>query len=237
MKDTIVSQKYSSYTEAQHFTWNELFERQINAIHDKACKEFLVGVDILKDLVSTLPNLEKISDELDRIVGWRLVPVIGFIDSQKYFRSLANKKFPVNINLRKLSNLDFDPLPDMWHDVFGHLPLITNPLYNRFLETISQKMLLVNDNQRRQLDNLYWYTIEAGMCQENGQRRIYGASQLSSFAEIHYSLSDHPLVRAFDFETVTQSQANPYDFQLQMFELNSFEDLAVIIQDFDLIKA
>ncbi|MUH01586.1 hypothetical protein F7734_58745 [Scytonema sp. UIC 10036] len=235
MEDTIVSQKYFA-NEEQCSIWNKLFERQINVVHNKACKEFIFGLDILKNLISKLPTLEKVSEDLDRMVGWKIVPVIGMIDSKKYFTSLANKEFPVNLILRESNHLDFDPLPDMWHDVFGHLPLVTNPLYNRFLENISQKMLVANDNQRRQLDNLYWYTIEAGLCQENGQRRVYGASLLSSFAEVHYSLSDEPLVRTFDFETVTQTEADPYNFQLQMFELNSFEDLALVIEYFDFIK-
>lgn len=101
----------------------------------------------------------------------------------------------------------------MWHDIFGHVPLLIFPTYRLFVERIGKEMLVANDIQKRLLDNIYWYTIEAGVCQEKGQRMIYGASQLSSFGETEYALGDQPTVLPFDLHTVNQYEVNIEEFQ------------------------
>jgi phenylalanine-4-hydroxylase len=234
-KEKTLQQDYSAYSQEEHQIWEKLFEKHLSAIKGKACQEFIRGLEIMGDLVTRIPEIQKVSKLFEDIVGWKIVPVNKFLPSREYFQHLANKEFPVNIRLRDIAHFDFSNFPDTWHDVFGHLPLVTQPCYSRFLEDISKKWLIANDLQRSQLDNLYWYTVEAGVCKENKQRKAYGAALLSSSADIQYALSDKPKVLPFTLVSVTQSKANPFILQEKLFEIDSFEELNNIKDYLDLV--
>jgi phenylalanine-4-hydroxylase len=231
LKTITVSKDYSSYTEEQHIAWNKLLQRQLNIIDDKACTEFIKGLEFLKEKIQFIPKLDILSAQLEEIVGWTLEPVIGLIEGQEYYTYLANRKFPFALNIRDTSNFDFSPVPDIWHDVFGHLPLLICPLYSNYVESLARLWLVSNVRQRQQIDKLYWFTIESGICQENGKRRVYGASQLSSFDEIHYALSDQPTVYPFDFQAIFNTNTTIDYVQSQIFEISSFDYLEQLIDD------
>ncbi len=231
MQTITLSRNYSVYTEEQHLAWNKLFNKQLSILEGRACKEFIEGIKILKELIQPLPKLEILSVQLKELVGWRLVPVVGMIKSQEYYMYLANKQFPVAMNIRDTNNDGFSPLPDVWHDVFGHLPLLTSSLYSKFVEDVAKLWLTKNEMQKQQIANVYWYTIESGICQENGERRVYGASQLSSFDEIHYALSDKSRIYSFDLQTVIRTNARYDEFQNKLFEIPAFDYLEQILDE------
>lgn len=232
MKSITVSKDYSFYTDEQHIAWNKLFERQLSIINGKACTEFIKGIDFFtKEIHNKIPQVDILSAQLKELVGWTLVPVIGLIESQEYYTYLANKQFPFALNIRDANNYNFSPIPDIWHDVFGHLPLLIYPLYNNFIESLARFWLESNGRQRQQIDNLYWFTIESGICQENGERRVYGASQVSSFDEIHYALSDKPTVYPFDLQAIFNVKVRIDDVQQQIFEIPRFDYLDQILDE------
>jgi len=224
---------YSDYTTENNLTWQKLFNRQVSKLKGKACQEFMNGLEQLNPLFQSLPNLEIFSENLYKLVGWRLYPTVGIIESKHFFELLANKHFPVSILIRDLDQLDFVPYADMWHDVFGHLPFLVNLVYEDFVTFLSKMWMRGNEEQKKQLSALYWYTIEAGVCQENGERRLYGTSQLSSYTEIDYALSNQPTVFPFDFQNVINTKVNVEEIQTTLFEIPSLEYLQVIKSQID----
>ncbi|MBV9389913.1 MAG: hypothetical protein JOZ78_26105 [Chroococcidiopsidaceae cyanobacterium CP_BM_ER_R8_30] len=213
--------------------WNQLLTRQLRVIEGRACREFITGLQAIEHLIQSFPDIENLSEKFEKITNWKLAPVSGLVESEEYFTHLANREFPIANFLRDLDQLDYLAEPDAWHDVFGHLPLLTNPTYSKFVETISQKIILTQGVQRQYLDSLYWYTVEVGVCQENGQRKAYGAALLSSFTEIQDALSEKPKVHPFDWQLVTQSAVKIDEFQNNLFEISSFNFLEELMKQLD----
>jgi phenylalanine-4-hydroxylase len=224
---------YTKYTEEEHLTWKILFDRQVDTLSGKACKEFIDGLKKLRNIIQAFPNLNTVSDEIYKILGWKLYPVTGLLNHDDYFKLLLKKQFPVAVFVRDSQNIDFSPYPDMWHDIFGHLPFLFSPVYRDFVEYISEKMLTVNEDVKKQIGSLYWYTIEAGVCQENGERRIYGASQVSSFHEIAYAVSNEPTVLPFDLQKILSLKIENEEVQTTLFEIPSFDYLETIKTEFE----
>ena len=205
--------------------WQQLFKRQLRVLKGRACQEFMTGLEMIEELIQSFPEVEKLSDKFEKITKWKLVPASGLLESEEYFARLANREFPVANFLRDIEHLDYLSEPDAWHDVFGHLPLLTNPVYSKFVETISQKIVLTKGIERQRLDSLYWYTVEVGICQENGQSKAYGAALLSSFIEIQEALSKKAKIHPFNWKTVTQSEVKIDELQNDLFEIPSFNFL------------
>ena len=227
-QSTGISQIDSVYTESSSRIWRRLFNRQLKALEGRACQEFIDGIQQLKSLIQDIPNIEALSMDLYKLAGWKIYPVSGLVESKEYFNLLANKYFPVATFLRSSDNLDYSPLPDMWHDVFGHIPLLLSPVYRDFIEYISLKTITANEREKEKLSTIYWYTIEAGVCLENGEHRVYGASQLSSFEEIIYAVSDQPNVVPFTLKKVCNTLVNIHELQQTFFEIPSFNYLGAI---------
>lgn len=206
-------------------TWNILLERQISAIEGRACKEFIECIEKFNPFFDSFPNIEELSDYLDKIAGWRLIQVPGLLEHNEYFQYLANKVFPVANFIRDIEHLDYISEPDSWHDIFGHLPLLANPIYSNFIATLSQKIILGDEAQRQILNNLYWYTIEVGLCQENGQRKVYGAAVISSFYEIQYALSDKPNIHLLNFDGISKLNVKIDEVQHNLYEIPCFDFL------------
>jgi phenylalanine-4-hydroxylase len=214
-------------------TWDILLERQTAAIENRACKEFLEGYQAFDGLLDSFPNIDELSNKLEKMTGWRAVPVSGLLEYNQYFQHLANKIFPVASFLRNIEHLDYIPEPDAWHDIFGHLPLLTNPIYSRFVATLSRQIVLADETQRQHLNNLYWYTIEVGLCQENGQSRAYGAALLSSFHEIQYALSDKPNIHLLDLGIVSKLTVKIDEIQNNLYEIPFFDFLEDLTEKID----
>jgi phenylalanine-4-hydroxylase len=186
------------YPETEHQEWNTLITRQLKLIEGRACQEYLDGIEQLDLPHERIPQLGEINQVLAASTGWQVARVPALIPFQTLFELLASKQFPVATFIRSQHELDYLQEPDIFHEIFGHCPLLTNPWFAEFTHTYGKLGLKANKQQRTYLARLYWLTIEFGLVDTNQGRRIYGGGILSSPKETLYCLSDQPQQLAFD---------------------------------------
>jgi phenylalanine-4-hydroxylase len=189
---------FIDYPEAEHEVWNTLITRQLKVIEGRACQEYLDGVQQLGLPQDRIPQLGEINRVLGAATGWQVARVPALIPFQTFFELLANKQFPVATFIRSREELDYLQEPDIFHEVFGHCPLLTNPWFAEFTHTYGKLGLAASKEQRVYLARLYWMTIEFGLVNTAQGTKIYGGGILSSPRETLYSLSQTPELQAFD---------------------------------------
>ena len=187
-----------NYPEAENRVWNTLITRQLKVIEGRACQEYLDGIEQLNLPHERIPQLSEINRVLDAATGWQVARVPALIPFQTFFELLASKRFPVATFIRCEQELDYLQEPDIFHEVFGHCPLLTNPWFAEFTHTYGKLGLAASKEQRVYLARLYWMTIEFGLVDTPQGRKIYGGGILSSPKETVYSLSSTPEHQAFD---------------------------------------
>lgn len=225
--DHTIDQNWASYTQAEHDRWNRLFERMRGLLPGRACAEFLAGLDRLSLGETGVPNLESLSDRLEAISGWRVVAVPSLVPDDVFFDHLANRRFPAGAFLRAEAEFDYIEEPDIFHDVFGHVPLLTNPAYAEFMQAYGQGgHRALEMGALPALARLYWYTIEFGLIREAGGLRLFGAGIMSSPKETVFALDDpSPNRIGFDLERVMRTAYRIDDFQQTYFVIDDFESL------------
>ncbi|GIZ11385.1 phenylalanine 4-monooxygenase [Pseudomonas sp. NCCP-436] len=186
------------YPDSEHQVWNQLITRQLALIEGRACQEYLDGIEQLGLPLERIPQLEEINRVLERTTGWNVQRVPALIPFQTFFELLASKRFPVATFIRTPEELDYLQEPDIFHEVFGHCPLLTNPWFAEFTHTYGRLGLNASKEERVFLARLYWMTIEFGLVDTPAGRRIYGGGILSSPKETLYALSDEPEHLSFD---------------------------------------
>lgn len=191
-------QGFIHYSEAEHQVWNTLVTRQLALIDGRACQEYLDGIEQLGMPHEHIPQLDDINRVLQASTGWRVARVPALIPFQTFFELLASKQFPVATFIRTPEELDYLQEPDIFHEIFGHCPLLTNPWFAEFTHTYGKLGLQASKEERVYLARLYWMTIEFGLVDTSQGRRIYGGGILSSPRETTYCLSDEPEHQAFD---------------------------------------
>jgi phenylalanine-4-hydroxylase len=241
--DFTIRQDWSQYTETEHALWRTLYERQVALMPKYAAKVVQESLDEL-DYSAAIPNLEKVSQKLHAATGWRLVAVPGLVPDTVFYGHLAQRQFPVTIWLRKPEEIDYLAEPDIFHDFFGHVPLLFDPVFADFLQLYGVKG---QEAQRlgmtQYLSRLYWYTVEFGLIREGGKTKAYGAGMLSSFTETAFCIDDpSPNRVAFDLERVMNTLYRIDDFQETYFVLESFGELFAALQQdlrpiYDRVKA
>ncbi|MEH6368113.1 MAG: phenylalanine 4-monooxygenase [Pseudomonas marincola] len=189
---------FIDYSEAEHQVWNTLITRQMAVIEGRACEEYFDGIERLKLPTERIPQLAEVNKTLQATTGWSVARVPALIPFQTFFELLASKQFPVATFIRTPEELDYLQEPDIFHEVFGHCPLLTNPWFAEFTHTYGKLGLQASKEQRVYLARLYWMTIEFGLVDTSQGRRIYGGGILSSPKETVYCLSDAPEHQAFD---------------------------------------
>jgi len=201
-----MQQTYSLYTAEDQQTWQLLFERQILNLQDKACKEVLECLEEMKPALhgDAIPRFEALDQLLLAKTGWSIEVVKGLIPADEFFELLAQKRFCSSTWLRAKSQLDYLEEPDMFHDIFGHIPLLMNPKYADFIQKIGILGVRFGEFPEAvaMLEKLYWFTIEFGMVREAGKRRIYGAGILSSFLEAKEVMGEGVRIKPFELEDV-----------------------------------
>jgi phenylalanine-4-hydroxylase len=223
-----MTQQYDKYTAEDHQVWQILYERQIVNLPHAASEEYLEGIKRINFTSHHIPNFKEVNKILQQYTGWQLHVVAGLIPNKEFFELMKNKRFCATTWLRKMSQLDYLEEPDMFHDVFGHVPLLTNPDLCHFLEGLSHIALRYIDNPLaiELVSRLYWYTVEFGLIKEHGKLRIYGAGILSSVGETKYSLeSDIPQRVPYNVQEII---ATPYikdKYQEKYFVIDSYEQL------------
>lgn len=225
--DYSVQQEWEQYTEEDHKIWRTLYERQIGLLEQYAAPEFIAGAHALGASRDCIPNLEDTSRILTDATGWQIVAVPGLIPEEHFFAHLANRRFPVTVWIRRWDELDYLVEPDIFHDFFGHVPLLTNPVFARFMQAYGEAgPKAVRAGGLKMLARLYWYMVEFGLIRTPQGLRVYGAGILSSKGETVYSIeSTVPHRVAFDLERVMRTDYLIDDFQKTYFVIDSFEDL------------
>jgi len=220
-------QDYSKYTAEDHKVWSILYNRQMKNLPEIATKAYLDGIDKCGFIADHVPDFADVNKALDDATGWMIYVVPGLIDNKPFFEHLSRKEFPATTWLRKMEQLDYLEEPDMFHDTFGHIPLLSEQFFVDYLQGLSEIILEYIDDPIavEQMARLYWYTVEFGLIKEDGQTKIYGAGILSSAGESIYSVSADAVHIPFDPYEIA---ATPYikdKFQAKYFVIDSYEQL------------
>jgi len=225
--DYTVAQDYAHYTADDHDIWRTLFARQLPLLAKYAAPEVLTGIDALGASADHIPDFAIVNRSLQRLTGWRIVAVPGLIPEQHFYAHLASKQFPVSVWMRNRSELDYLQEPDLFHDFFGHVPLLTNPTFARFMQAYGEAGPKADSHHAiKMLARLYWYTVEFGLIRTPLGLRAYGAGILSSKGETVFSVeSPAPNRIGFDLVRVMRTEYLIDDFQKTYFVLDSFEQL------------
>jgi phenylalanine-4-hydroxylase len=224
--DYTCPQDYAAYTAADHDTYRRLYERQRALLPGLASQAF---IDALPSLGASdrIPRFEAVNERLYKATGWELVGVPGLIPEVPFFTLLANRKFPVTDWIRKPEEFEYIVEPDIFHDLFGHVPLLFNPVFADYVQRYGQGGLKAQGlGSCEMLSRLYWYTIEFGLIREAGQLRAYGAGILSSSGELAYSVqSPEPQRIPLQLERTMRTRYKIDTYQQTYFVIDSFEQL------------
>ncbi len=220
-------QKYNAYTEEDRAVWQLLFDRQMMLLREHVATPYLDALHTIGFRGDAIPDFEAVNKILARTTGWELIVAPELVPQDLFFNLLAQKKFPATCWLRRMDELDYLEEPDMFHDVFGHAPLLTNSSYAAFMETFGQIALkwMHDDMAIRLLSRVYWFTIEFGLMEEAGQVKVYGAGIISSKGEIMHAMGDLPERKAFDTSAMLQTTYRTDVLQDIYFLTHSFEQL------------
>jgi phenylalanine-4-hydroxylase len=233
--DWTIDQGWENYPQAEHDVWITLYERQTAMLPGRACDAFLRGLDALDLHRSGIPDFTRINEELQRLTGWSVVAVPGLVPDNVFFDHLANRRFPAGQFIRKPDELDYLQEPDIFHDVFGHVPMLTDPVFADYMQAYGQGgQRALELGRLANLARLYWYTVEFGLMNTPEGLRIYGAGIVSSRTESIFALDDpSPNRIGFDLERVMRTPYRIDDFQQSYFVIDSIQTLqAVTLQDF-----
>jgi phenylalanine-4-hydroxylase len=225
--DWTIDQGWDSYTAEEHATWVTLYERQSQVLPGRACDAFLRGTEALDLHGQGIPNFERMSEKLRALTGWTVVAVPGLVPDEVFFDHLANRRFPAGNFIRRPDQLDYLTEPDVFHDVFGHVPMLTDPVFADYMEAYGKGgQRALGLGRLANLARLYWYTVEFGLMQTQAGLRIYGAGIVSSRTESIFSLEDpSPNRLGFDLERVMRTPYRIDDFQQVYFVIPSLEHL------------
>jgi phenylalanine-4-hydroxylase len=225
--DWTIDQDWASYSPEEHDRWDRLFARQAKLLPGRACEAFLEAQARLELSRAGVPDFADLSRRLSALTGWSVVAVAGLIPDDAFFEHLANRRFPAGAFIRPEAEFDYLEEPDVFHDVFGHVPLLADPVYARFLQAYGEGgRRALGLGQLHNLARLYWYTVEFGLMRTPAGLRIFGAGILSSPAETVFSLEDSSPNRVgFALERVMRTKYIISDFQQTYFVIESFDEL------------
>ena len=220
-------QVYSAYTKEDFLVWKTLYQRQIELLQNSASSDFLNALSVVGFSSERIPDFNEIESALKPLTGWSLTTVPNISEQKDFFSFLSQKKFTATCWLRKMEELDYLEEPDMFHDVFGHVPLLSNKHYTDFFEAISHIALEYIDNPKaiELLGRIYWFTIEFGLIREAGILKIYGAGIMSSYGETKNCLSDTTEKFDFDISHVFDTNFRTDILQDKYFVIDSYEQL------------
>ena len=234
--DWTIDQGFDAYTDEEHRTWVTLYERQAEILPGRAAEPFLRGLEALDLRGDGIPDFRKLNEQLRARTGWTVVAVPGLVPDAVFFEHLANRRFPAGRFIRRPDQLDYLQEPDVFHDVFGHVPMLTDPAYAENLAAYGAGGLrIMGSGQLHRLARLYWYTVEFGLIESPQGLRIYGAGILSSESESVFALDDpSPNRLGLDIERVMRTPYRIDDLQQVYFVIPSMQGLIdATLQDFD----
>ena len=224
-----VPQPWANYTASDHAVWRTLFERQRALLVGRACETFLQAQDAMGMGAEAIPRFDDLSEQLRRVTGWELVGVEGLLPELDFFQHLSARRFPVTWWIRRPEQIDYIAEPDLFHDLFGHVPLLLNPVFADYMQAYGAGGVRAHGLGSEALANLtrlYWYTVEFGLIREHGELRIYGAGILSSAGESHHCLeSSAPNRIGFDLSRLMRTRYRIDSYQKTYSVIDDFEQL------------
>ncbi|MDB5738449.1 MAG: phenylalanine 4-monooxygenase [Sphingomonas bacterium] len=225
--DWTIPQDWAAYTLEDHETWDILFARQSKQLPERAAKAYLRGLDVLRLSKPGIPDYAELNDRLMTATGWQVVAVPGLVPDAVFFDHLANRRFVAGNFIRRRDQLDYLQEPDVFHDVFGHVPMLADPAFADYMQAYGEGGLRsLGFGSLDKLARLYWYTVEFGLVREDGGLRLFGSGIVSSHGESSFALDDpSPNRIGFDLERVMRTRYRIDDYQQVYFVIDSFADL------------
>jgi phenylalanine-4-hydroxylase len=226
----LIEQDWEAYTPEQHSVWRELVGRRMPQLQSHACEAYLDGFDRIGLREDRLPRLSAVSARLAPRTGWASTPVSGFLPANAFFEMLAARKFPTTTWLRSRESMNYTPEPDIFHDVFGHVPMHAHPVFADFLEHYGKVCASVSESEARpealeRLGRLFWFTVEFGLIRERGEIKVYGSGLISSHGECTRVLNGGCEVRDFELDAVLNQPMQTGAMQPVLFAVESFEQI------------
>ena len=220
---TFIEQDWSAYTADNHRAWSLLFQRRMETLRDTGSRVFLDGAALIGLGAAEVPNLLDVNRRLRPRTGWRAVPVSGFLPAKEFFACLADRRFPTTVSVRPLDKLDYLPEPDIFHDVFGHVPLHADPVFADFLQRFGLAATrATRDEDVEAMARLFWFTVEFGLVREGGRVKVYGSGLISSHGDAANALGPSCDRRPFSLDAVLA----------QPFEIDRLQDVLFVVEDF-----
>jgi phenylalanine-4-hydroxylase len=220
--DEIVTPKYSNQ---DHSNWSYLFKRQMDLLTKHASREFFDGVRILGMNENQLPSLRDLSRNMEAATGWKIARIPGLLHEAEFLGLVSERVFPSTDYIRGVDELDYTPAPDCFHDMFGHMPLLTEPDFADYYQMFGQASLNAKGEQRTMLERLHWFTVEFGLVRRDGNNGIFGAGILSSKDEVGHAIDGGAELVEFSMDRVTSQDYDVWHLQPVLFVLDSFEQL------------
>lgn len=233
--DWTVPQNWDHYTADEHAVWDTLFARQTAMLPGRASDAFLRGIDVLRLSKPGIPDFVELSERLTALTGWRVVAVPGLVPDDVFFDHLANRTFVAGNFIRRADQLDYLQEPDVFHDVFGHVPMLADPVFADYMAAYGRGGQRAGSlGALKRLARLYWYTVEFGLVEEAGALRIYGAGIVSSRGESVFALDDpSPNRIGFDLARTMRTEYRIDDYQQSYFVIPSFDELLRVTVETD----
>ena len=223
----VIEQDWNAYTSEQHAVWQELVGRRMPQLVEHACAEYLDGFHQIGLRADKLPDLAAVSSRLGPRTGWSSTPVSGFLPADAFFEMLSARMFPTTTWLRARESMDYTPEPDIFHDVFGHVPMHAHPVFADFLEHYGKVCASVIDRPEalERLGRLFWFTVEFGLIRQRGEVKVYGSGLISSHGECTRVLAGGCEIKDFDLEAVINQAMQTSEMQPVLYAVESFEEI------------
>lgn len=216
-------QEWERYTETDHAVWATLHRRRMETLASTGSRVFLDGATAIGLGATHIPRLDDVNARLRPRTGWSAVPVSGFLPAPEFFASLAERRFPTTVTVRSMESLDYTPAPDIFHDVFGHVPLHADPVFAQFLQRFGALAARArSDDHVTAMTRLFWFTVEFGLVREGGATRIYGSGLISSSGDAAHALGPDCERRAFSLDAVIE----------QEFSIDQLQEVLFVVEDF-----
>jgi len=228
----LIRQEYEDYTAEQHSVWSELVRRRIPQVREHACREYLEGYDVIGLRDDQLPNLREITERLKPRTRWSTTPVSGFLPPNAFFEMLEARMFPATTWLRGRESLAYIPEPDIFHDVFGHVPMHAHPVFADFLQHYGSVCARIRDAQAlERLGRLFWYTVEFGLMRQDSRIKVYGSGVISSHGECTNVIEGGCEIRPFRLDEVLETPVKVDELQKVLFAIESFDQIYEAMQE------
>lgn len=223
----LIQQDWAAYTPEQHATWAELVRRCMPQLRQYACQEYLDGFEQIGLREDSIPDLAAVSSKLEPRTGWNSTAVSGYLPTDAFFEMLAARRFPTTTWLRDKKSLEYTPEPDIFHDVFGHVPMHAHPVFADFLYEygrVGGSMVGRKDDLTR-MSRLFWFTVEFGVIRQQGGIKVYGSGLISSHGECSYVVERGPEIRDFNLDQVLEHEFSISEMQPVLYAVESFQQI------------